>query len=58
MFVLDGFCLVNLYNGRVRKHGRCLGRCMFDDTRDRGNESIRGVVISVGTAIISRNERV
>lgn len=27
-------------------------------TRDRGNESIRGVVISVGTAIISRNERV
>lgn len=58
MFVSVRFCLVNLYNGRVGKRARCLGRCMFDDTRDRGNESIRGVVISVGTAIISRNERV
>lgn len=58
MFALDRFCLVNFYNERVRKHIRCSGRCMFDDTRDGGNESIRGVVISVGTAIISRNEQV
>lgn len=58
MFALDRFCLVNLYNGRVRKHVRCSGRCMFDDTRNGGNESIRGVVVSVGTVIISRNERV